>query len=50
MGFKNNWIDEAFLVENIKSELRYKIDKAFRDNKIEIPFPQRDIYMKGMPG
>jgi len=44
------WKDEAFIVENTKSELRYKINKAFRDNNIEIPFPQRDLYLKGMPG
>lgn len=30
----------------IESELRYRIDKAFKENNIEIPFPQRDIHIK----
>jgi small-conductance mechanosensitive channel len=40
------WTDEAFSVENTKSDLRYKIDKAFREHAIQIPFPQRDVYLK----
>ncbi len=40
------WTNEAFIVENTKSDLRYKIDKAFREQKIQIPFPQRDVYIK----
>ncbi|MDN5350640.1 MAG: hypothetical protein PWQ54_2036 [Bacteroidales bacterium] len=40
------WTDEVFNVENTKSDLRYKIDKAFREHHIKIPFPQRDIYIK----
>lgn len=43
------WTHESFLVENTKSDLRYKIDKIFRKNGIEIPFPQRDLYLKSMP-
>lgn len=43
------WTNETFRVENTKSDLRYKIDEAFRRNKIEIPFPQRDLYLKSMP-
>ncbi|MFP4367007.1 MAG: mechanosensitive ion channel family protein, partial [Bacteroidales bacterium] len=43
------WTNESFLVENTKSDLRYKIDKIFRENDIEIPFPQRDLYLKSMP-
>lgn len=39
------WTDRAFEVENIKSDLRYKIDKKFRENKIQIPFPQRDVHI-----
>jgi small-conductance mechanosensitive channel len=33
----------------VRSDLRFAIDKAFRENGIEIPFPQRDIHMKSMP-
>lgn len=29
----------------IKSNLRFRIDKAFRENDIAIPFPQRDIHI-----
>jgi small-conductance mechanosensitive channel len=40
------WTDNAFRVENIKSDLRFAIDKKFRENKITIPFPQRDVHIK----
>ncbi|MBN2521061.1 MAG: mechanosensitive ion channel [Bacteroidales bacterium] len=40
------WTVDSFGVENIKSQLRFSIDKAFRDNQITIPFPQRDVYLK----
>jgi len=40
------WTTESFWVENIKSELRFAIDKAFAENKITIPFPQHDIHIK----
>ena len=29
----------------IKSDLRFEIDKKFRENNIQIPFPQRDIHI-----
>lgn len=29
----------------IKSHLRYSLFKAFKDNNIEIPFPQRDVHI-----
>ncbi|MFP4448362.1 MAG: mechanosensitive ion channel family protein [Bacteroidales bacterium] len=41
--FTNN----AFRVENIKSDLRFIIDKKFRENNVRIPFPQRDVHIKG---
>lgn len=40
------WTDESFYVENIKSDLRFEIDKKFREQKIQIPFPQRDVHVK----
>ncbi|MCF8228181.1 MAG: mechanosensitive ion channel [Bacteroidales bacterium] len=40
------WTEKSFEVENIKSDLRFEIDGAFRSNKITIPFPQRDVHMK----
>lgn len=39
------WTRDIFPVEQIKSELRYKIFQAFKDNNIKIPFPQRDIHI-----
>ena len=39
------WVKETFLVENIKSDLRFAIDDAFRKNGVTIPFPQRDVHM-----
>ena len=29
----------------IKSNLRFRIDKAFKENAISIPFPQRDLHI-----
>lgn len=40
-----------FYVENgmqspkIKSDIRFKIDEAFRRNNVSIPFPQRDVHI-----
>lgn len=33
-------------VEFIKSELRYRITQLFRENQVEIPFPQRDLWLR----
>jgi len=38
--------EHGFRVEWIKSDLRHCIDKKFREAGIQIPFPQRDIYLK----
>lgn len=43
------WVIEPFLVENIKSLLRYAIDDEFRKNGVQIPFPQRDLHIKSAP-
>lgn len=34
------------IVEDIKSDIRFEIDKMFREHEITIPFPQRDIWVK----
>jgi small-conductance mechanosensitive channel len=33
----------------VLSDLNFAIDKAFREHGIEIPFPQRDLHIKGWP-
>jgi small-conductance mechanosensitive channel len=43
------WSRNVFGIENIKSDLRYKIDHRFRENKIQIPFPQRDLHVISNP-
>lgn len=32
--------------EFVKSDLRYRITKLFRDHNVEIPFPQRDLWLR----
>ena len=38
-------IADSFTSPLIKSDLRYSIDRAFRENQVTIPFPQRDIHL-----
>ena len=38
-------INDSFTSPLIQSELRYKIDQAFRENQVTIPFPQRDVHV-----
>lgn len=40
------WTFEVFGVLDIQSDLRFEIDKAFREHKVEIPFPQRDLWVR----
>ena len=37
--------NQSFILPIIKSELRFAIDKKFREHHIQIPFPQRDIHI-----
>lgn len=41
----NFFISDSFSDPRTKSELRYKIDAAFRKNNVTIPFPQRDVHI-----
>lgn len=34
------------IIEDIKSDVRFKIDELFRENGVSIPFPQRDIWIR----
>lgn len=38
--------NELFRIERIKSDLRFSIDKKFREHKVTIPFPQRDLWIR----
>ncbi len=38
--------EELFAIPRVRSEIRYAIDKLFRENNIEIPFPQRDLWIR----
>ena len=40
------YMQDSFNVPLIKSDLRYKIYNTFKENHIEIPFPQRDVHIK----
>lgn len=38
-------INNSFTHLKIKSDLRFEIDKKFREHAIQIPFPQRDVHL-----
>jgi small-conductance mechanosensitive channel len=42
------WIDQPAENEPIKSSLNFLIDQEFRSRAIEIPFPQREIYIRNL--
>ena len=39
------WTSDIFPVEQVKSEMRYKIFKAFKSENIIVPFPQMDVHV-----
>ncbi|HEB31896.1 MAG TPA: mechanosensitive ion channel [Spirochaetes bacterium] len=44
------WIDNPQIKFNVESDLHFMIVKLFDQHGIEIPFPQRDVYIKEIPG
>ncbi len=38
------WAEQSWEVNIYKSDIRFEIDRLFREYKIEIPFPQRDLH------
>lgn len=34
------------VIEDVKSDIRFEVDRLFRENEVEIPFPQRDVWMR----
>ncbi|MBC6994809.1 mechanosensitive ion channel [Neolewinella lacunae] len=41
------WSRDFLRIEVVKSDLRFAIDKAFREKGVEIPFPQQDVWIRG---
>ncbi len=37
------WAEQSWDANNFKSDIRFEIDRLFREHKVTIPFPQRDI-------
>lgn len=42
----NFYVNDAFGVQTIKSDLRFEVDKKFRENNIIMPFPQRELHIR----
>lgn len=40
------WTENRFRIEDVKSQLRFAINKKFIEHQIQIPFPQRDLHLK----
>src|SRR5690606_21997546 len=43
------WSNRPFAIEKTRSEIRFQIDRLFRENGISIPFPQRDVHLIHKP-
>lgn len=43
------WAQDFQKIEDIKSDIRFEIDAIFRENNVEIPFPQSDIWFRNLP-
>lgn len=47
LNFELHFYSSEFItIDNIKSDLRFEIDRKFREHRITIPFPQRDVWLK----
>ena len=40
------WSRNYIVIEDVKSDIRFEIDRVFREHKVSIPFPQRDVWMR----
>src|SRR6056297_312302 len=43
------WSRNFMFIERIKSDLRFEVDRLFRENEVTIPFPQRDLWVQSIP-
>jgi small-conductance mechanosensitive channel len=39
------WADQSWDINNYKSEIRFEIDRLFREYKIKVPYPQRVMHV-----
>ncbi|MDG1780114.1 MAG: mechanosensitive ion channel [Flavobacteriales bacterium] len=39
------WANKSWQMDQIKSDIRFRIDELFRENEVSIPFPQRDLHI-----
>jgi small-conductance mechanosensitive channel len=39
------WSRNFLIIENVKSDIRFDIDRLFREHGVRIPFPQRDVHL-----
>ncbi|PPK87339.1 mechanosensitive ion channel-like protein [Neolewinella xylanilytica] len=44
------WSRDFLRIEDVKSDVRFAIDQGFREKGVEIPFPQRDLWIRGGSG
>ncbi len=44
------WSRDFLRIEDVKSDVRFGIDQGFREKGVEIPFPQRDLWIRGGKG
>ena len=42
------WVSDVSILLQAKSELHQEIDRSFREAKIEISFPQRDLHLRSL--
>jgi len=38
-------LSDSFKAQYAQSDIRFNIDKLFKENNISIPFPQRDVHL-----
>jgi small-conductance mechanosensitive channel len=43
------WSQDLMPIENVLSDIRYDINRTFRENGIAFPFPQRDVWLRQAP-
>lgn len=43
------WVETIDIWLDMRAEIMAAIYEAFQENEIEIPFPKRDLYLKGLP-